>query len=39
MNLTELEIKYLAGINLKAYKKQKNFCSKLYKKEKEKILQ
>ena len=36
---TELETKYLknkADINLKAYKKKSNFCSKLYKKERKK---
>ena len=42
MKRTELEIKNLinkTGINLKAYKKQSNFCSKLHKKRKKEILQ
>ena len=39
MKQTELEIKYLKNnknINLKAYKKQGNFCNKLYKNERKK---
>ena len=39
MKGTELETKHLknmADINLIAYKKQNNFCSKLYKKERKK---
>ena len=39
MKRTELETKYLknkTGINLKAYKKQRNFCRKLYKKKRKK---
>ena len=39
MKQTELETKYLknkTGINLEAYEIQRNFCSKLYKKERKK---
>ena len=41
MKRSELESKYVknkTNENLKSYKKQRNFCSKLYKKREEKIL-
>ena len=41
MERSELESKYIknkTSENLKSYKKQRNFCSKLYQKERKKIL-